>query len=358
VLRILTGLAFLLLGAAAPLQAAEVIRSFHSDIEITAGGDLIVTETIQVQSEGKQIKRGIYRDFPTLYTDRYGNRHRVLFDVIGVTRGGVDEDWHTRKRSNGVRIYAGNSDTLLPSGIYTYTFTYRTNRQIGFFQTHDELYWNVTGNGWEFPIEYVQAAITLPEPVTQSAIEINGYTGSTGAKGTAYRASAGTGGGTIETTDRLAAQQGLTVSITWPKGVIEEPGALQKLLHLLQDNFGLLASGLALVGSFFYLLLKWVRVGRDPPPGVIFPHYEPPEGYSPASARYINRMGITVTFKRTAWQISVVMWAGAWPHQSPPPLHRPVLVLAAQGAGFPVAVVVGKLSGLVTKTGDSQLSLM
>jgi hypothetical protein len=40
-----------------------------------------------------------------------------------------------------------------------------------------------------------------------------------------------------------------------------------------------------------YLVWAWGRHGRDPQPGVIFPHYEPPTGYSPASARFIMRMG-------------------------------------------------------------------
>ena len=35
----------------------------------------------------------------------------------------------------------------------------------------------------------------------------------------------------------------------------------------------------------------WVRVGRDPESGPVFPQYEPPPGVSPAAARYITRMG-------------------------------------------------------------------
>ena len=38
-------------------------------------------------------------------------------------------------------------------GQHRYEITYRTTRQIGFFAEYDELYWNVTGNGWTFPIE-------------------------------------------------------------------------------------------------------------------------------------------------------------------------------------------------------------
>ena len=37
--------------------------------------------------------------------------------------------------------------------------------------------------------------------------------------------------------------------------------------------------------------MVWIKVGKDPPAGVIVPHYVPPNGYSPASMRFIRRMG-------------------------------------------------------------------
>ena len=59
-------------------------------------------------------------------------------------------------------------------------------------------------------------------------------------------------------------------------------------------------------GSLLYLLVVWFRVGRDPEPGVIFPHYEPPAGYSPASTRYINRMGYDIrTFTSAVVNLAV-----------------------------------------------------
>ncbi|MDP7522492.1 MAG: DUF2207 domain-containing protein, partial [Arenicellales bacterium] len=65
----------LLLSLCPPLEAraVETILSFHSDIKVEPSSDLIVTETIQVRAEGKKIKRGIYRDFPTRYRDNKGN---------------------------------------------------------------------------------------------------------------------------------------------------------------------------------------------------------------------------------------------------------------------------------------------
>ena len=37
------------------------------------------------------------------------------------------------------------------------------------FADHDEIYWNVTGNYWNFPIARANATITLPQGAGKSA---------------------------------------------------------------------------------------------------------------------------------------------------------------------------------------------
>jgi uncharacterized membrane protein YgcG len=283
-------LAFLLLTASVPAVALERILSYHSEIDITEDANMTVRESIRVVAEGKQIRRGIYREFPTAYRDRFGNQFAVKFEVLLVTRDGKPEQWHTEKRSNGVRVYAGSSDALLPPGEYEYAFTFRSTRQIGFYVDHDELYWNVTGNGWDFIIERASASVSLPGTVSAADITLSGFTGPQGARSADYTFSVQPGNGFIETRSELSPQEGLTLVMGWPKGVVREPGATQRFLYLLGDNLGLVLSLAAFGGSIFYLSLMWYRYGRDPQEGVVFPHYSPPEGYSPASARYINKM--------------------------------------------------------------------
>jgi uncharacterized membrane protein YgcG len=282
---------FALLFFSLPLAAIERILSYDSYITIAKDGDMTVRETIRVAAEGAQIRRGIYREFPTTYTDRFGNKVKVRFQMQEVTRDGQPESWHKKRLSNGVRIYAGRSDTILSPGKYTYTFTYTTNRQLGFFEDHDELYWNVTGNGWGFGIERASATVKLPGNLNSSDITMDGYTGSQGGTGKNYVSAVAESSGTIQTSQALPPRSGLTLVMAWPKGVVTEPGGLQRLLYLLGDNFGLLLSVLAFAGSALYLFQMWSRHGRDPGKGVIFPHYEPPEGYSPAAVRYVNEMG-------------------------------------------------------------------
>ncbi|MGB5621458.1 MAG: DUF2207 domain-containing protein, partial [Gammaproteobacteria bacterium] len=272
------------------LPASERILAYHSDIVIAEDGSMTVTEQIRVRAEGRQIRRGIYRDFPTDYRDRFGNHYKVAFKVLSVTRDGSSESWHSERRVNGVRVYAGDPDSGLRPGTYDYEIRYRTDRQLGFFDDHDELYWNVTGNGWAFAIDQVSARVELPPAVLPGQIRIVGYTGATGS--TARNAESGTAEGAawVETTAALGPGEGLTLVASWPKGFVREPTRGDRIGFLLADNAALLLSLIGLGAALAYLLMVWTRYGRDPRPGVVFPHYEPPQGFSPASVRFVRRM--------------------------------------------------------------------
>ncbi|MGI9307790.1 MAG: DUF2207 domain-containing protein, partial [Gammaproteobacteria bacterium] len=234
-----------------------------------------------------RIDEGFYAD----YRDRLNNRIQVGFEVLKVTRDGRNEPYFTERRSNGVRVYIGDENYFLPTGEYEYAITYRTNRQLGFFDNHDELYWNVTGNGWGFAIQEASANIRIPAGVEQSAMAIEGYTGPFGSKAQDYTARI-TGNSTafIEATRTLNSREGLTVVLSWPKGVVLEPTAADRAGYLLSDNRGVLLAlgGLLLMTAYLYFV--WHRYGRDPEAGAVFPHYEPPPKLSPGACRYIQRM--------------------------------------------------------------------
>jgi Sec-independent protein translocase protein TatA len=94
----------------------------------------------------------------------------------------------------------------------------------------------------------------------------------------------------FQTARNLGVSEGLTISVAWPKGLVEEPGALQKFTWLLSDNLSLLIVLAGLLLMLIYYLPVWRDHGKDPEPGVLFARYEPPKGFSPASLRYIEQM--------------------------------------------------------------------
>lgn len=288
-------LAALLLAALAMLVpgatlAEESIRSWHSDIQIRADGSLDVTETIRVNAEGDRIQHGIFRDFPTLRGED-GREVRVGFDIHDVQRDGHPERYDVERGGNGVRVRIGSPQTYLETGEHTYVIGYTTARQLGFFDDFDELYWNVTGNGWVFPIETAEARIRLPRPVSFGP-ERAVYTGPEGATGHAARVvSEAPGEIVFRTTAPLGPYEGLTVAARWSKGVVAEPPRPSAAWLAMQDwapRGGALAGLLGLLAYYFF---AWKRAGRGPRAGTVVPLFAPPDGLSAAALRYVKRMG-------------------------------------------------------------------
>lgn len=283
-----------LLAALAPATAQdsdERIRSFDAHITVNTDGSMLVKETIAITSAGESIVHGIYRDFPTRYKDRHGNQHSVLFNIVSLYREGQPEPYHTEDKSNGVRIYFGSATYDLPPGEHTYEFEYRVDRELGFFPDHDELYWNVTGNGWQFPIDAVTATVVLPHGASNRISDLEGYTGYQGDKGKAYKVARDDDGNPVFRAEQLAPSQGLTIVVEWPKGIVTEPTAAQKRAWFIADHKPEILGLAGVIVVLLYYVMVWGMVGRDPKAGSIMPLYEPPDGMSPAAVRFLERMG-------------------------------------------------------------------
>src|ERR1700756_1309192 len=110
---------FLLLACCGLLAAISVrgqterILDYHSDITLEDDGSLQVTETITVLSAGRQIRHGIFREFPTAYTDPFNNRYVVGFEMLSATRDSASENFRVEDQVNGKRIYLGNPNVLV-----------------------------------------------------------------------------------------------------------------------------------------------------------------------------------------------------------------------------------------------------
>src|SRR5690606_34081572 len=171
-----------------------------------------------------------------------------------------------------------------------YTLRYRTTRQLRFFEGHDELYWNAIGQFWDFPIDSGSIEVRLPEPVPGSELAAEGYSGRYGTRGGDYEATV-TAPGVVRWTlsNPLAAREGLTIVLTFPKGIVKPPSRAADVMWLLRDNLSLLAALAGLLALLVFCVKRWHRIGRDPKPGVIIARYEPPRGESPAALRYMLR---------------------------------------------------------------------
>ncbi len=269
----------------------ERILSWRSDVDIGRDGTLTVTETIRVNAEGDDIRHGIYRDFPVIYQRPGQRRVRVRFDVQSVARDGRPEPYTTERVGRFVRVKMGDADANVPRGRHTYVLRYTTTRQLGFFERYDELYWNVTGTAWQFPIDRAEVRIRLPQAVP-FAPERAFYTGREGATSSdAELVSERPGEIVIRTTAPLRTQEGLTVAVRWPKGVVIAPAPPSAARLWFQDYAPPVAAVWALLGLGFFYYYAWKKAGRGPVPGTVVPLFAPPDGLSAAAVRFIRRMG-------------------------------------------------------------------
>jgi Predicted membrane protein (DUF2207) len=269
----------------------EQILDFHSDITLQDDLTLQVTESITVIAAGNQIRHGIFREFPTRYQDPFNNRHEVGFQMLSATRDSADEPFRVEDYANGKRVYLGSPNAMVPRGRHVYSITYTTNRQLGFFKDHDELFWNVTGLGWSFLIRHASATVHLPSAIPPVDVKLSGFTGPQGSLESQLTSTTGDSGFQFETTRALGPRQGLTILLEWPKGYIAEPTFSQKLGFFFRDNRGALLLACGFLVLILYYITAWSAVGRDPAPGVIMALYEPPQNLSPAAMRYLLRMG-------------------------------------------------------------------
>ena len=273
--------------------AEESILNYSVDIGVEKNSELNITENITVYAEGNKIRRGIYRDFPTQYLNHFGHKFNVGFKILSIQKDGLTENYHTEKMSNGIRIYIGSKDVFLSPGTYTYTLKFKTDRQIGFFDDHDELYFNAIGNGWEFPVKNGQVRISLPETINHTSIKLDGYTGAFGAKDKDFTIYKSPNENLInfKLTKGLLPHEGFTVLVGFEKGKIDAPSKFQKMKYFLRDNRNIFIGLLGFIAALIYYLVAWYYFGRDPQKGAIFPQWEIPQGITAPEARYINKMG-------------------------------------------------------------------
>jgi len=226
--------------------------------------------------------------------------------MLTATRDSVTEPFRVEDYSNGKRIYLGSPGAMVPRGRHVYTLSYIATRELGFYKNHDELFWNVTGNGWIFNIDHASATVHLPAAISGDLVTLSGFTGFQGSHQADLVTSAANSTFEFATTHRLVARQGLSILLAWPKGYLAEPTFSQRTHFFFADNRDALLLAVGFLLILVYYLIAWSAVGRDPAQGVIMALYEPPQNLSPAAMRYLERMGFdTKTFAAAILDMAV-----------------------------------------------------
>ncbi len=271
-------LAACILLLAAPLAAKSWrVADFQDNIVVAQDGSAVVTERITLVFVGDW--HGIHRTIPIEYPGPNGTNYELFLKVTSVTDGSggkLKYDSSTADGARDLKIYIPDAvDTTR-----TVEIVYRVRNGTRFFDSHDEFYWNVTGNDWPVPIDHASATVRFPSTAAGS-LRAQAFTGVYGS--TQHDATSNIDGAEaqFETSNPLPMRGGLTIDVYLPKDILREPSVVTKFFWFLGGNPVIFLPLVTLVGMF---TLWWYK-GRDPDAGLsVAPMYEPPQGISPAEA--------------------------------------------------------------------------
>lgn len=269
------------------VQAQERILNFDVKIQIEKSGEIHVIENITIKAEGHVFQHGLLRALPLSRNDKNGNQIDVKYSIDSIRKNGSDEPYFTKEEGGTWKIYIGDKDIDLASGIYKYQISYHVPFQIGYFDNYDELYWNVTGNNWNFSIDKATCEIFLPSE-NNTFKNLHCYSGREGS----------TASNCISTLNEsktvvtfaavhLEANEGLTVAASFPKGITDPPTFTEKSSSFYKQIKTNLWSAIFGIGMAFFFFINWKRYGKDPVRKTIIPEFSPPFDWSPALVGYV-----------------------------------------------------------------------
>jgi len=273
--RLVTGaLAALLLVLAAPARAQRslAIESFLADVSVDRAGGIEVVETIRARFTGSW--NGLYRMIPVEYVTPQRLNYTLRLTVDAVTsEAGQALRYESRRERHYRKLKVWVPDAR--DAVRTIVIRYHVANALRFFEDHDELYWNVTGDEWEVPIERAESTLTLPAGVEN--VRAVAFTGGYGSREEAATIDSGGASVRVRTSRPLAFREGLTVGLAWDPGVVHRPTPVERAAGFARSNLLLLVPLVALG----VMWRTWSTRGRDPKRRPIVPRYEPPPGLTP-----------------------------------------------------------------------------
>jgi uncharacterized membrane protein len=251
------------------------VTSFVDNITVAQDGTMTVREHLVVDFDG--VYHGIYRDIPIEYPGPHGSNYSLFLTVTGVTDGlggNLKYDSSVWNGNRHLKIYIPNAvDTKSVVEI-----SYTVKNGVRWFDDHDELYWNVTGNDWPVPIDGVMAIIVFPTGAARD-LRAQAFTGLYGSQSQDATIVVSGNVVKVESSGPLSMREGLTADVYISKGILTEPSKLTFALWFLRSNISVLLPLWALIVMFVF----WWTKGRDPKADTsVAPMYEPPKDMTPA----------------------------------------------------------------------------
>jgi hypothetical protein len=227
---LLAGSAVLVGAPSASADPGESIPSYQARVDVRRDGSIHVRETIRYTIVGSD-HHGIYRDLRTRFSydpEATGSDRERVYPVEDVTASSPDApaDVDVQEQGSITHIRIGTPDTTV-SGTKTYVLDYTVRGAFNRITTtseaddgtsvppHDELYWNITGDEWDVPIENASVTVNAPAAATSAVCY-------RGARGRTDTCSATPGQSSTFSTTALQPRQGMTILLAYPTGTVTD----------------------------------------------------------------------------------------------------------------------------------------
>lgn len=272
--KVLSLVSLLVLFLLPNIAKAEEILSFDVTAKILEDSRVAISERIQYDF-GSEERHGIFRTIPYKYNRQAGNYNLTFTDISATDQYGGKIKFSTSKKDGEIVIKIGDPKKTI-SGAHTYILNYTVHHAINFFGTEDEFYWNVTGNNWPVTIRSASAHVFLPQDVSLEKINLACYVGVIGEDDRCQEVK--NNSSVTVSHENLIPKSGITVAVSFPKGLVHEPTGTEKALSFLLANFVALLPVVVLIVLFF----RWKKYGKDPAgKGVIISQFDAPDSLTP-----------------------------------------------------------------------------
>lgn len=255
---------------AAPDPEYWEIKNFHSDIYLTNDLTYKVTETI-IADFTNEAHRGIGRVIPEGKTP-------IQF-ISSVNENGKEWINTIRRYNNHIDIESLNHELEYRNDINTYIITYIVKYGFKYFDTHDELHWNVNGTEWPVDVNQISATVYLPEGLSTENIKLSCNTGEYRSREQACTHTLKNNTVEFKSNRPLNRYENLSIVVGMPVGTIKKPTAAEKREMLKKRYWPLTIP----VTTFIIMFTLWYYKGRDEKTlkNTVIPHYKPPQNLLP-----------------------------------------------------------------------------
>lgn len=270
-------------GSALPAHAAsgDAIDNFTADYKLDTSGKLQVTETIVYRFGPGSGRHGLLRTYVTRepWDDSPSGKkqdavYTYTIESVSSPSGAparYSTEADTAGRDQSMTLKIGDPNRTVDAATATYKIVYTVTGVMRNSPGFDELFWDVTGFGWDAPMQKVSITATVPggaQGLTCFAGPVKSTTQCTSAPDPA--------GGTVKITQaNLPGNQNVSMGIKVKQGLVSDNAPHLKPADVnLAKPIAAGAFGLTTVGSIVVGIVYWRRKGRDLryvglPPGMV-----------------------------------------------------------------------------------------